>query len=557
MDGRTVGILGGGQLGRMMAEAASRLGIRLAILDPAGSTSPAGQLASFTMEGSFQDSNKIKELASISDIITTEIEHVNTDILEELEKNGIMVRPSAKTIRIIQDKYLQKEHLSKNNIPLPEYMSTPTIEEAHNAGFRFGYPFMLKNRKLAYDGKGNFVVRSPDQIVTAFEILGGNEIYAEKWVSFQKEIAVMVVRTKENHTLCYPVVETIQENNVCHLVIAPAQISSRATEHALEIAGRAIASFDGIGIYGVELFLLSDDTVLLNEIAPRPHNSGHYTIEACEVDQFEMHLRAILDLPCPEPRLRVGGAVMVNVLGRSDNMEETKRILHKALYVPGAGVHWYGKSESRIGRKMAHITVTGDDWHMVRTRLEHLGIGASQHGLPAIGARVGIIMGSDSDLPTMQEAAAVLDAFDVSYELTIVSAHRTPTRMYSYAQSAAERGIQVIIAGAGGAAHLPGMVAALTSLPVIGVPVKTSTLNGQDSLYSIVQMPKGIPVATVAIGNAANAGLLAVRTLAAQDVNLRRRMDAYLEAQEEEVLRKAARLEAVGHKVYLDGATKH
>ncbi|KAJ1413938.1 Phosphoribosylaminoimidazole carboxylase catalytic subunit [Ochromonadaceae sp. CCMP2298] len=167
-----------------------------------------------------------------------------------------------------------------------------------------------------------------------------------------------------------------------------------------------------------------------------------------------------------------------------------------------------------------------------------------------VGPRVGIIMGSDSDLPTMRDAAEILEHFGVDYELTIVSAHRTPTRMYSYAQSAAERGLQVIIAGAGGAAHLPGMVAALCSLPVVGVPVKTSILSGNDSLLSIVQMPKGVPVATVAIGNAANAGLLAVRILAAQDEKLLAAMDAYMLAQEEEVLRKASKLEAVGYRDY-------
>jgi phosphoribosylaminoimidazole carboxylase PurE protein len=160
-------------------------------------------------------------------------------------------------------------------------------------------------------------------------------------------------------------------------------------------------------------------------------------------------------------------------------------------------------------------------------------------------------MGSDSDLPTMQDAAKILEEFGVSYELTIVSAHRTPSRMYTYAQSAADRGVQVIIAGAGGAAHLPGMTAALTSLPVIGVPIKTSTLNGVDSLHSIVQMPKGVPVATVAIGNAANAGLLAVRMLAAQDKGLLEKMDKFMVDQEEDVLRKASRLESVGYAEYL------
>eukprot|EP01033_Poteriospumella_lacustris_P017887 gene17887-12822_t len=461
MDSKTLGILGGGQLGRMMTEAAHRLGIRIAILDPQGSASPSGQIASLCVQGSFRELDKIQQLAQISDVITTEIEHVNADALEILEKDGHVVHPNSRTIRLIQDKYLQKVHLSERSIPLPEFLSCPTIEKAREAGNRLGYPLMLKNRLLAYDGRGNAVAESENDIENAFALLGGTSIYAEKWVPYVKELAIMVVRTQTD-VLVYPVVETIQQNNICHLVTAPAQISQRAQQNAATVALQAIGSLDGIGIYGVELFLLADDTVLLNEIAPRPHNSGHYTIEACEIDQFEMHLRAVLGLPCPAPALRVPVAMMINILG-SETMEMTKAPLRKAL------------------------------------------------------------------------------------------THRTPTRMYTYAQSAAERGLQVIIAGAGGAAHLPGMTAALTSLPVIGVPVKTSTLSGNDSLLSIVQMPKGIPVATVAIDNATNAGLLAVRILAAQDASLLKAMDAFMVDQEEEVLHKADKLEAIGHQAYLNG----
>lgn len=551
MDSKTLGILGGGQLGRMMTEAAHRLGIKIAILDPQGSASPSGQIASLCVQGSFRDLDKIQQLAQISDVITTEIEHVNADALEILEKDGHVVHPNSRTIRLIQDKYLQKVHLSERSIPLPEFLSCPTIDKAREAGSRFGYPLMLKNRLLAYDGRGNAVAESENDIEKAFASLGGTSIYAERWVPYVKELAIMVVRTQTD-VLVYPVVETIQQNNICHLVTAPAQISPHAQQNAANVALQAISSLDGIGIYGVELFLLADDTVLLNEIAPRPHNSGHYTIEACEIDQFEMHLRAVLGLPCPAPALRVPVAMMVNILG-SETMEMTKAPLRKALSISGAAVHWYGKTETRPGRKMAHITVTADSLEALRIKIEALGLPKEVHGLPTKGARVGIVMGSDSDLSVMQQAAIVLDKFNVPYELTIVSAHRTPTRMYTYAQSAAERGLQVIIAGAGGAAHLPGMTAALTSLPVIGVPVKTSTLSGNDSLLSIVQMPKGIPVATVAIDNATNAGLLAVRILAAQDAALLKAMDAFMVDQEEEVLHKADKLEAIGYQAYLNG----
>jgi len=564
MDERTVGVIGGGQLGRMMAEAGHRLGVRLAVLDAAGIGSPAGQVAELSVEGGLTDEEKIRELASVSDVLTVEIEHVNAAALEHLEAEGHVVRPNAATISLIQDKYLQKQHFAAHAVPLPEFLDVPSLQAAKEAGLRFGYPYMLKNKKLAYDGRGNAVVSSEAGIVAAIEKLCGGrrgsaimpgQLYAEKWVPFIKELAVMVVRTASS-VMAYPVVETIQRDSICHVVIAPARISQRAADNASSIVESAIASLPGIGIYGVELFLLPDDGIVLNEVAPRPHNSGHYTMEACDVDQFEMHLRAVLDLPVPKPSMKVGCAIMVNILGEA-TMQETKAMLFKAMGSPGAGVHWYGKNETRVGRKMAHFTITADDWDTLRLRCEAIGLPASVHDLGAAGSNaptVGVIMGSDSDLPTMKEACEVLEKFGVSYEVTIVSAHRTPTRMFTYAQSAAERGVKVIIAGAGGAAHLPGMVASLTPLPVIGVPIKTSILSGNDSLLSIVQMPKGVPVATVAIGNAANAGLLALRILGTRDASLRRAMEAFLSEQEEEVLGKAARLETLGYSAYLAGA---
>lgn len=245
----------------------------------------------------------------------------------------------------------------------------------------------------------------------------------------------------------------------------------------------------------------------MNEIAPRPHNSGHYTIEACETSQYENHLRAILSLPLGSTSLKVPSTAMLNLLGTSSSMPELTNFASTALTIPGASVHLYGKSECRVGRKMGHITIVAESDAQLRDKLRPLlqalpgsnapsdvqryappppvpGTGFShQHPL------VGVIMGSDSDLPVMLPAARILDRFGIPYELTIVSAHRTPDRLVEYSRSAASRGLRTIIAGAGGAAHLPGMVAAMTALPVIGVPVKGSSLDGVDSLHSIVQMP--------------------------------------------------------------------
>ena len=243
----------------------------------------------------------------------------------------------------------------------------------------------------------------------------------------------------------------------------------------------------------------------MNEIAPRPHNSGHYTIEACETSQYENHLRAILALPIGSTALKVPSAAMLNLLGASNDKSELDKFAKRALTVPGASVHLYGKAECRKGRKMGHVTVTANSDAEISIRLRRLLVSSDdendeidvvprlpepkQYGYSHKLPLVGVIMGSDSDLPVMLPTAQILERFRVPFEVTIVSAHRTPDRLVEYARSAAPRGLRVIVAGAGGAAHLPGMVAAMTALPVIGVPVKGSSLDGVDSLHSIVQMP--------------------------------------------------------------------
>lgn len=261
---------------------------------------------------------------------------------------------------------------------------------------------------------------------------------------------------------------------------------------------------------------------------------------------------------------------MVNVLGVSGSMEPIDDIATNALSVPGASVHLYGKAESRAARKMGHITITGgsdaDVRAKVRTLLGHqpdldakfidevapAPVKGHSHRQPLVG----IIMGSDSDLPVMLPATKILDKFGVPYELTITSAHRTPDRMVTYARSAASRGLRAVIAGAGGAAHLPGMVASETSVPVIGVPVKASVLDGVDSLYSILQMPRGIPVATVGINNSTNAALLAIRILGTSVPLFQKDTEAYAKALEEEVIGKAGNLEELGWDKYVTDVLK-
>ncbi|KAG8798805.1 phosphoribosylaminoimidazole carboxylase ade2, partial [Serendipita sp. 399] len=550
------------------------------------------------IDGPFSDFDSVSQLAKRVDVITVEIEHINVEALDAAKEGttnrSIEVHPAPSTLRTIQDKYIQKMWLQKHGIPLPSFIQVDGSEEAvKSAGSNLGYPFVLKSRTLAYDGRGNYVVRSKDDARKSLDVLGASAsvgiekrrtLYAEKWVPFEREIAVMVIRGKNGEVRSYPPVETIHRDNICHLVYAPLRArDAKILERAKTLAEKVVETFEGAGAFGVEMFLLEDGSILINEVAPRPHNSGHYTIEACECSQYENHLRAVLGLPLGSTSMKVPSAVMLNLLGPSASSSILSKappsideIAYAALSIPGATVHLYGKAEWRPGRKMGHVTIVGTSDADVRSRLRplllQLGVDSKatidgrlapraqhrdDHGSLTSGAfnsknpLVGVIMGSDSDLPVMRDAAKILDRFEIPYELTIVSAHRTPDRMVEYAKSAASRGLRVVIAGAGGAAHLPGMVASMTALPVIGVPVKGSTLDGVDSLYSIVQMPRGIPVATVAINNATNAALLATRIIGTSIPIDLTRVEEYSRGLEDEVLQKVERLAEAGWEAYV------
>lgn len=314
------------------------------------------------------------------------------------------------------------------------------------------------------------------------------------------EVAVIVVKTKDS-VLSYQTVETVQENSICKLVYAPARnISDTVNRKAQELARNAVAAFEGKGVFGVEMFLLEDDTLLLCELASRIHNSGHYTIEGCSLSQFDTHLRAIIDLPIPPKSLELRQpAIMLNILGGSTPDSHLK-VAERALSIQNASIHLYSKGDARPGRKMGHVTVTAATMHeaeiIIQPLIDFMDNKPFQSPASIASSKlqpiVGVVMGSDSDLKTLIPGLKLLrDYFGIEPEVDITSAHRTPTYMAEYASTAASRGIKVIIAAAGGAAHLPGMVAAHTALPVIGLPVKGSALDGVDSLYSIAQMPRG------------------------------------------------------------------
>lgn len=370
-------------------------------------------------------------------------------------------------------------------------------------------------------------------------------------------MAVIVVKTNDS-VLSYPTVETVQENSICKFVYAPARnIPVSINEAAQALAKKTVAAFEGKGVFGVEMFLLQDNSLILCEVACRIHNSGHYTIEACGLSQFDAHLKAILDLPIPAESLKIQQpSIMLNILG-GEKPDSHLKILAFADSIPNARIHDYSKGVARPGRKMGHVTVTANTMYEAELIIQPLidfvdGSKSQEAFVPQSAPSISVVMGSDSDLKTLVPGLKLLKyTFGIDPEVKITSAHRTPEYMAEYAASAASRGIKVIIAAAGGAAHLPGMVAAHTSLPVIGVPVKASVLDGVDSLYSIVQMPRGVPVATVGINNSINAALLAVRILGAFDEELRVKVEAYAQSAKDENLElKGNKMKELGWEKY-------
>lgn len=352
----TLGIVGGGQLGLMLAQAAKKLGIDCVVLDPTPGC-PAS-VAARQVVGNFTDHDAVIVLSKEADVMTFEIESANADALAELSAKGYPVHPSPQTLSIIKDKLSQKNYLSKRDIPVAPYQAVANADEAKLAGERFGYPFVLKARSGGYDGRGNATIRTEADISEAVAKLG-NGLYAEKWVQFDKELAVDAVRTAQGEVRTYPVVETIHENHICTTVLAPAPVSAEVKEKAEALAARIMEAFPGAGVFGIEMFLVGNE-VLVNEIAPRVHNSGHFTIEACEASQFENHVRAVCGMPLGATTMNVPAAVMINILGERSGPAEPKGI-EEAKALGAVAIHIYGKKETKPARKMGHITVTGDD----------------------------------------------------------------------------------------------------------------------------------------------------------------------------------------------------
>jgi 5-(carboxyamino)imidazole ribonucleotide synthase len=358
---KRIGIIGGGQLGQMMLLEAKKLGFYVTVLDPTESC-PADSLCDKHIVADFDNEEAFRELAKCSDVITYEFEHIDADALTRLENEGHKVYPTAKSLKIIQDKLTQKQAMKDNGLACPEFMAIADMADMERAGELFGYPYMLKACTGGYDGKGNSVVKDKEHISAAYEELGAGKLklMAEKMVDFVMETSVLACRSLNGDVVVYPVGDNRHINSILHETIVPAKISAEATANAMEAAKCVMHVFDGIGMFCVEMFVDRDDNILINEVAPRPHNSGHYTIEGCVTSQFENHIRAIVGLPLGSTEL-LRPTVMVNLLGEEGySGDAVVEGLDEAMRLNNVIVHIYGKTESKPHRKMGHITVTAE-----------------------------------------------------------------------------------------------------------------------------------------------------------------------------------------------------
>jgi len=355
---KRIGIVGGGQLGKMMILEAKRLGFYVAVLDPAKDC-PASSICDYQVVSEFDDPKGYHDLAEHSDVITYEFEHINASVLETLEQEGHTIYPSVTALKTIQNKYFQKTALNKENVPIPRFAKVTTTDDIRDMGKaeNFGYPLMLKATTGGYDGKGNALIKTEADVEAAYSELGGGkvEVMVEEFIDFEKEISIIACRGIKGERTVYPVAENTHANSVLDTTAVPAKISKAVDEKAAKIADDVMSIFEGVGTFCVEMFVSKTGEVYVNEVAPRPHNSGHYTIEACFADQFENHIRAIVGLPFGSTEL-ISPVVMVNLLGQSDGKTELLG-LEEAYKNSNVHVHLYGKNESKKARKMGHYTV--------------------------------------------------------------------------------------------------------------------------------------------------------------------------------------------------------
>ena len=353
---KILGIIGGGQLGMMIAEAAKQMPEQISkviVLDPTQNC-PAAQVGAEQIIADFKDKEAIIDLSTKADIITYEIESGDSDVLKSVQKNT-EVNPSPETLKIIQDKFLQKSFLLENSIPVPEFIKITTIKDVVEGAKKFGFPVMLKARRDAYDGRGNFKINSEDDIRKGFDYFKGQNLLLEKFVSFKMEVSVIASRNTKGQIKTYPLVENIHEESILRETIAPARVTEEVNKKAEDIAEKTMNVLKGAGVFGIEMFVTQEDEIVINEIAPRVHNSGHHTLQSSKTSQFEQHLRAILGIELGSTEL-IHNTIMYNILGTKGMEGEYKplEISENEVFLK-----MYGKKISKPLRKLGHLNIVG------------------------------------------------------------------------------------------------------------------------------------------------------------------------------------------------------
>ena len=353
--GQVLGIIGGGQLGMMLTEAANKFPNEISeviVLDPTKGC-PASQVGAKQIIADFKDEKAIIDLASKADILTYEIESGNSDVLRSLETTT-KINPSPDTLKKIQDKLVQKTFFAENQLPVPEFVEVISIEDLEQKIKKFGFPSLLKTRRNAYDGRGNFKLNSEKDLKTAYIKFGDQSLMLEKYVDFRMEVSVIAARNTKGEIATYPLVENIHEENILRTTIAPARVSKEIIENAEQVAKKTMDVLKGAGVFGIEMFVTKDDQILINEIAPRVHNSGHHTLQSSETSQFEQHLRAILGLDLGSTKL-LKNTIMWNLLGPKNFTGKYKPITISPQ--KGVFLKMYSKMESKPKRKLGHLNV--------------------------------------------------------------------------------------------------------------------------------------------------------------------------------------------------------
>ena len=366
LPGETIGIIGGGQLGKMMALSAKAMGFRVIVLDPTEDC-PCGQVADEQIVGSYDDLEKIKQLSEQSDVITYEFENIDADALEWLNKYAY-VPQGTELLRVTQDRIEEKRHIEAAGVRVAPYAVVAKVEDVKVGVEKLGLPAVLKTARGGYDGKGQLVIRSNDDIPLAETLVSQGACVLEKWIPFEKEISVIVTRGTNGETAIFPVAENVHEENILHQTIVPARISMEADAKAIEAAKQIAEDLGLTGTLAVEMFLAADDELYINELAPRPHNSGHYSIEACETSQFEQHIRAVCGWPLGSTNL-LKHAVMVNILG-----QHQQPLLERTAELQDWKIHLYGKKEAKYKRKMGHVTLLRETVEIALDEAEKSGI---------------------------------------------------------------------------------------------------------------------------------------------------------------------------------------